>query len=588
MVWSKTQTLILVFLCAVLSLRCGDSTVAPPIEPDRPSSVNMVIDEHGGILALEDEAWVIVPPGAVDSALTFTITRKPNPPNLPANYRRSGNGYDFEPHGYTFNAPVRVSIACDPDLADPSLVKLDDDTDRFWEFQEGASFADETATTGSPTLGLFAVADFDALESVYVSTHSQGPNAAGTPDDPLPSISSAIAASLAAGEPYPVVFVAEGTYTDCLLLADGVSVHGGYDEETWLPVDSVWSVVEVGTTSVYASNITTSTVVSGLEIRAGAVRIGSVSSVALHLVSCTSRLEFVRCNFISGNGADGAGGADGPKGGNGGAGGNGNGEVPGEGGGGCYRGGRGGYGTFEYSSLWAGFSGAGPDGGAGGGAGWSLNLTGGKGGDGGNGDNGTGGTSDGSSTAAGWEPNAGASGTNGQCGSGGGGGGGNPSWFIIEDDGGGGGGGGAGGSGGGGGKGGGGGGSSFAVFLYESAPIFEDCYFVSGDGGGGGEGGDGNIGGTGGKGGTGGTENSRTGGTGGYGGIGGDGGGGQGGPGGHSYSVCRVGLMSQQVTFRSPRFTFGSHGMPGSGGYHGSDGTRAAPGAPGRSGELRP
>ena len=73
-----------------------------------------------------------------------------------------------------------------------SIPTLEDDDDTFWEFQDEAEFADAAAMVDNDELGIFTVADFDALESVYVSTNSQGLNAAGTADDPLPLISAGV------------------------------------------------------------------------------------------------------------------------------------------------------------------------------------------------------------------------------------------------------------------------------------------------------------------------------------------------------------------------------------------------------------
>jgi hypothetical protein len=73
-------------------------------------------------------------------------------------------------------------------------------------------------------------ADGVVVRSYYVA--ADGDDAAlGSPTHPLRSIDHAIAlaaASLAAENPRPDVFVAAGTYTEIVHLRDGVSVHGGY------------------------------------------------------------------------------------------------------------------------------------------------------------------------------------------------------------------------------------------------------------------------------------------------------------------------------------------------------------------------
>ena len=235
--WSRFREAVLflvpLVLCVLLSVQCSEDPSAPAQEVPPLTSVSKVIDQNGGEVALGNEAKVIIPSGALDSALTITITKIFAPPNLPANYILRGIGYSFTPHHYSFNDSVTISVAYNQQVSDPSFAKLDDDLDAFWEFIPNATYFNEIATYKSLTFSILAVADFFALEQVYVSRSSKGMNAAGTSDDPLPTINAGIEVSLAAGEPHPPVYAAIGAYEEEITFVGGVSIHGGFNEETW-------------------------------------------------------------------------------------------------------------------------------------------------------------------------------------------------------------------------------------------------------------------------------------------------------------------------------------------------------------------
>ena len=179
--------IIFIVVTLILSVQCGnEDSVGPDPDPSLHVSVSKTIDENGGEVALGDEAWVTIPPGALDSALVITITREADPLNPPANYVSKGFAYSFMPHRYTFNLPVTIGVAYDSEAADPGMVRLDDDVDTSWEPVGSADCTEGTATCNSSTFSILSVTSFQALEEVYVSTDSQGPSAAGTRDDPLP------------------------------------------------------------------------------------------------------------------------------------------------------------------------------------------------------------------------------------------------------------------------------------------------------------------------------------------------------------------------------------------------------------------
>ena len=424
-------------------------------------------------------------------------------------------------------------------------------------------------------------------KALYVATSSRGEFAEGTSADPLPSLSIAIRKSKWMGSPHPPVYVAAGTYRDDVAFVGGVSIYGGYDPDTWIRVDTLYSTFLVYEHPLRADSIVAKTVISGLTIKAADAVVPGASSVALRVGYCTDSLIFESCRFVAGKGADGQDGADGARGSYGQDGQNAYYDWPGDGGdASCIMNGQwkatgGGQGGMKngMDGTSRGLDGEGLCPGAGGA--YQINGSNAtcKGSDGANG---SGGTSHGQIVAEEWIPNAGVSGADGEPGSGGGGGG--AYWTIMESCGGGGGGGGA--CGGGGGVGGQGGGSSFAVYLDGASPVFRNSVFVTGKGGDGGAGGDGGYYGSGGFPGVGGRGVYGNGGTGGHGSDGGSGGGGQGGPGGSSICILKVGTCNPQ----SPGSTF----SPNTAGAGGAGGQRrvlnpsyAAPGAAGVADTIR-
>ncbi len=588
----------------ILSVQCGnEDSVGPDPDPSLHTSVSRTIDENGGEVALGNEAWVTIPPGALDSALVIKITREPDPLNPPANYVSKGFAYSFTPHRYPFNLPVTIGVTYDSEAADPGMMRLDDDTDASWEPVGSADCTEGTATCESSTFSILSVTSFQPLEEVYVSTDSQGPYSAGTSDDPLPTISAGIQTSLAAGVPYPPVKVAAGTYDEFIEFAEGVSIQGGLDGETWEHPSEAGSntVVGRGNVSAYAVGITESTRIAGLVVVAYDATVSSTSSIALRVVDCGEGLKFVNCRFMSGRGADGSPGSDGSKGGDGGRGGDAGIGQPvrwhgGAGGTGPLVGGGGGNGCWLIPGIMGAAGGGWMCGGLGGSGAIppSVAIVGGNGGWGANGANGSKGTTDGTAAMDTWSPSYAGNGSQGAVGCGGGGGGGGShltdvNWAM------GGGGGGGGGNGGGPGTGGRGGGSSIAVYLWNSSPVFEDCQFYSGEGGRGGIGGNGGDRGIGGDPGISyGGSLSDKGARGGWGGHGGLGGSGGGGAGGNSFCVYRFGTACLNADFSGCNtwdFHPGQVGRGGAGGQavdHISEGTQAPRGDDGLSGIIGP
>ncbi len=558
---------IAMFLLSLVMLACSTKS---PVEPTT-VICSKDFDASGGELTCGG-ATIVVAPGALDSVLTVKITQILKPANPPSNYSFPEPGYIIEPHDYLFKDSIAIRINYTNDAAVHTLFYQEDNTDTLWETVSDVTYNSGVATIATDHLSVFAIGRFSPLTAVYVSTSSRGITAAGTKKDPLPSVNLGIIAAHDAGTPHPTVYVAEGTYQEDVTFLDSISVRGGYNPVTWVKNGGAYSTIELKTTAALASNISSPTTISALKIIAAYPLEPSNNSIALWANSCTGNLVLDSCWIEAGAGANGTSGGDGGYGAVGSNGGGGSGSSGGRGGDGCFPGGSGGYSTN------GGASGGGPNGGGGGS--WGLaGSDGGRGGSGLYGQNGSGGVL-GSIIFGSWVPGNGPSGKLGACGSGGGGGGGG--YFVFVPSGGGGGGGG--GYGGGFGVGGRGAGASFAVFLVESSPIFQDCTLKSGNGGKGGNGGNGNKGGAGGGGGRGYNAGVSSGGSGGNGGTGGDGGGGQGGAGGLSYCVFEVGASVPALVRCT--YNVGTPGTAGVGGKQGVDGVKADDGPAGTSGEI--
>ena len=444
--------------------------------------------------------------------------------------------------------------------------------------------------------------DGDVAGAVFV--HPLGSDAAaGTIEAPVASVSVAVALALAAGKD---VYVAEGTYAESATLAleDGVSIYGGYDVLDWSRDDAHTTQILVSdSTAVEASGITTATVLDRLELVGGNGASPGASTYAL-FATASDALVVHRCELTAGlASAGGAGNAGGGQAQSGGSGNLGQSGCEDDGfpcGGSCGQpqggnggfspagntGGKGGAAQHDNSFGSPGFAGNGPGGGAGGQGtppgqgGWAppLQYQGAPGADGATGSHGAPGAAQ--YLSIGYAPSTGGPGGAGEPGSGGGGGGGGGGGDFGCDSYGGGGGGG-GGAPGDPGQGGDSGGGSFAIFLWDSDLVLEDCLLSPAGGGDGGAGGNGELGGGGGSGANlngagnpyGGSEqdDGSNGGRGGDGGKGGDGGAGGGGAGGPSIGVYRGGTSNPTLT--SLTFDLGPVGTGGaSAGNPGPDG----------------
>ncbi|MFZ5439317.1 MAG: MopE-related protein [Myxococcota bacterium] len=443
--------------------------------------------------------------------------------------------------------------------------------------------------------------DGEIARALFVSKTGSDANP-GTRALPKLTVQAAINAASSA---QPHVYISEGTYDEALTMRDGVSLYGGYSQANgWARNTNLYPVVLRNTVpsgsaivAVSGANLTSSTTLAYVTVRAGDTVSAGVSSYGLHCVNCTA-LTVRGATIIGGAagpgtaGGVGGGGASGLNGGNGNNGtcnDNSAGASGGPGGGSsCGRtGGNGGQGgDYGSNSGRAGGTGVvGTPGGAGGSGGdpgraGSVGSAGAAGSIGSHGGGGAGGALAGNFFVTNGGAR-GATGADGNGGGGGGGGGGQGCFLCNDGNGNGGGGGGGGGCAGTGGFGGTGGGSSFGVFLVNSSGIIiSGSSISSGNGGTGGAGGLGGSGGTGGNGGAGATNCTGeigAGGNGGRGGNGGNGGHGGGGAGGVSYAIYRSGTTTTLI---------GNTLTAGNGGLGGSAPSGGNPGANGASGTL--
>ncbi len=439
-------------------------------------------------------------------------------------------------------------------------------------------------------------------DGVFVA-HSGSASGTGEIDDPLNSISTAIALADTFTPPKDV-YIASGMYIEAAFdLPEGVSLYGGYDDsDFWSRSQSNPTTIIVGSDGIRLNGFTSETRLHLLTIQSQNAVVSGAGLYALRVLNCTSALELAQCILYAADGADGANGnpgnpgADGTTGIHGSPGCENGGSPycstcakPSQGGGGIFTCGgtdvSGGDGGFPGLGNAGGVQGdPGANSGGDGGAGGSVGVAGSPGvpGDPANdGPDGSGGNGAGSYVNGFWVGMTGQNGGDGDAGTGGGGGGGGGGIVSGGCDyyGGSGGGGGSGGCGGTGGTGGTGGGASIGILLYNSSPIIRDMTIYTASGGDGGNGSFGGAGGSGGSGGSGGTgmNGSGDGGPGGDGGDGGNGGSGGGGSGGISYCIVRSG--SSAPTIQNCTY------FPGSGG-NGGNGPAGNSGSAGASGSV--
>jgi Bacterial Ig-like domain len=389
----------------------------------------------------------------------------------------------------------------------------------------------------------------DKAKALFVAVNGDDANE-GTRAEPMKTLQAAIDKAAASGAD---VYMGAGEYAQSLILADGVSLYGGFDADWVRKPGAATKVISDAPKAISGAGVS-NLVVDGLTIVSGDAAAPGESSYGILLAS-SAGVTISNNDITAGNGADGQDGAAGAPGAAGAAGSNGTAGcsstfptpcIPfgGAGGNGGPPGGAGGRGNSAAAGS-AGQAGSGLLGGTAGAGGASgpvggTGVNGGAGGNGAAGENGGDANGVGLASFSGYLPMSGTAGKSGLEGSGGGGGGGGggkvcpPLIFCFPGAGNGAGGGGGGGTGGKGGAPGKGGGGSFGIFLFNSdaRAVAPNNTFHLGNGGHGGKGGAGGSGGAGGAAGSGARADTNAVGAGGNGGAGGAGGaGGHGGRG---------------------------------------------------------
>lgn len=419
--------------------------------------------------------------------------------------------------------------------------------------------------------------DGKIADVVFVSPAGFDNETRGTRDRPLRSLAYATTRAAALNKAH--VLVAAGVYEGNLVLASGVSLHGGYSLDfSTRRLDQLASLESFSSPAVSAAGLTGGVVMEGIDVRCADQSTAGMSSIALLTTNVNASLTFRGLTLRAGRGADGAVGAAGLPGPDGNAGTAGQSVAGGFAGPGgaprsCPDGGSAGAGGSGASSVVVRQAGnEGYDvlerrvaqGGEVGGCTVLDNQGKSPSSDGDPGDNSSAVAAStqrkGSIVSGRWQALSGASDAqSGVPGSGGGGG-----CYIAQGGNNGGGGGGSGGCGGGaGGAGGGAGGSIVALMSASPGVVFEQVSFVAADGGKGGAGGAGGSAGAAGEGGEGSGGNFNGGGNGS---AGGAGGGAQGGAGGVSCGVMCIADNTACAAVNDAAITLGVAGAGGAGG----------------------
>ena len=94
---------LLLIPLAVLCAQCSSDNPTDPGPGVIPPGVSATIGPEGGELWLGAEAWVIIPPLALDSEVKISIVKDESPPDVPENHILRGSAYIFAPLGQNFN-----------------------------------------------------------------------------------------------------------------------------------------------------------------------------------------------------------------------------------------------------------------------------------------------------------------------------------------------------------------------------------------------------------------------------------------------------------------------------------------------------
>jgi hypothetical protein len=152
-------------------------------------------------------------------------------------------------------------------------------------------------------------------DTIFVSPDGTDTLGSGSLSNPCRTIGYGITRAQALSG--SLVVVACGVYVEQVLLANRISLLGGYDSGfTTRNLDTLPVIMpRAGVTkTVLAVSITDVTLLEGFTVEGPVSLPASVSSAALHLTDCTDGLSVRKCRIIAGRGGDGADGANGSAG----------------------------------------------------------------------------------------------------------------------------------------------------------------------------------------------------------------------------------------------------------------------------------
>ena len=165
--------------------------------------------------------------------------------------------------------------------------------------------------------------DGTAAAAVFVATSGADVAGCGTRAAPCATVARGITAAFTLGSD---VYMAGGTYTGSLTLAQGVSLYGGFSATWARGTGAVTEIVGNGPVAavagqditIYAAGITDTLTIADLNVRGiNAVGLRPVSSAGKNSYAIVARsiatgvLRIARINVFAGNGAAGSGGANG-------------------------------------------------------------------------------------------------------------------------------------------------------------------------------------------------------------------------------------------------------------------------------------
>ncbi len=179
-------TLLLSLMIIHLLLGCQKYKYKEVNDDDDASSFNTntgLIGTEGGTITTASGAVIVIPPGALDSNTTITITSYDTQSNLPEYIGIMGNfigGLVLSPDGLNFQIPVTITIPLNDTITSGDEVKLfyyddgDPDNSNYPANYSGWQQTDFTGTVSSD--GQSVVAQIDHF-STYVIQMNFGENA---------------------------------------------------------------------------------------------------------------------------------------------------------------------------------------------------------------------------------------------------------------------------------------------------------------------------------------------------------------------------------------------------------------------------